>query len=356
MPPKKKTATEAAPATQKAARRKPLMQSDVPSYSIVEALRVPQALRDEYGKQATRPLMVAKAMSMTPTGGTFKMITGAAVAYELTDGAAQGESIGLTDLGRRAVAPTAEGDDQRAIREAILKPRVVREFLERYDGAKVPSRGIALNVVEEMGVPTDSCERAFDMILENARIGGFLQQINEQNYINLQNFTTDAATPPSDATDTTTPADETTEVSAGTSSPVEHRPTTTGAATERSVNDIATNKRVFITHGRNRGIVDQLKEVLTFGQFDPIVSVDNEAVAKPLPDKVMDDMRSCGAGIVHVGTEKTLMDGDGKEHRILNSNVLIEIGAALALSQLHSARGEGRRTTFQPPGAVPGPI
>ena len=45
----------------------------------------------------------------------------------------------------------------------------------------------------------------------------------------------------------------------------------------------------------------------------------------------MDDMRGCYAGIVHVGTEKVLLDDKGEEHRIVNPNVLIEIGAAMAL-------------------------
>jgi predicted nucleotide-binding protein len=45
----------------------------------------------------------------------------------------------------------------------------------------------------------------------------------------------------------------------------------------------------------------------------------------------MDDMRSCAAAIIHVGTEMKLLDDGGKEHRSLNENVLIEIGAAMAL-------------------------
>jgi predicted nucleotide-binding protein len=92
-----------------------------------------------------------------------------------------------------------------------------------------------------------------------------------------------------------------------------------------------SNNRVLITHGRNRDIVNQLKELLTFGNFQPVVSVEQETVSKPVPDKVMDDMRSCAAAIIHVGTELRLIDPNGKEHRILNPNVLNEIGGAMAL-------------------------
>lgn len=42
-------------------------------------------------------------------------------------------------------------------------------------------------------------------------------------------------------------------------------------------------------------------------------------------------MRSCGAGVIHVGAEGKYLDTDGKEHTKVNDNVLIEIGAAIAL-------------------------
>ena len=42
-------------------------------------------------------------------------------------------------------------------------------------------------------------------------------------------------------------------------------------------------------------------------------------------------MRSCGAAIIHVEDELRLIDNKTKEHVVLNPNVLIEIGAAIAL-------------------------
>jgi predicted nucleotide-binding protein len=89
--------------------------------------------------------------------------------------------------------------------------------------------------------------------------------------------------------------------------------------------------RVFITHGRNKKILEQVKEIVAYGKFDPIVAQEHETAAKPVPDKVMDDMRSCQAAVIHVSSEGILKDKDGKEHAQLNGNVLIEIGAAMAL-------------------------
>src|SRR4051812_21634694 len=120
------------------ARKAALAQTDVPSVSLNEALRVPRAIADELGKQPSTPLQVAAAMGMKPTTGFFRTITAAAVAYGLTDAGAYAEKIGLTDLGRRVVAPTTEGDDLSAKRDAVMKPRVTQEFLRKYSGSKWP--------------------------------------------------------------------------------------------------------------------------------------------------------------------------------------------------------------------------
>jgi hypothetical protein len=68
---------------------------------------------------------------------------------------------------------------------------------------------------------------------------------------------------------------------------------------------------------------------LQFGNFDPVVSVERESTAIPVPEKVFEDMRSCSAGVIHVGGEGKYIDQEGNEHTKPNDNVLIEIGAAM---------------------------
>ena len=86
-----------------------------------------------------------------------------------------------------------------------------------------------------------------------------------------------------------------------------------------------------MTDGKNRAIVNQIKELLTFGKFEPVIAVEHETTAIPVPLKVFDDMRGCFAGIIHVASEEVLLDPEGNQRHMLNENVLIEIGAALAL-------------------------
>ena len=101
-------------------------------------------------------------------------------------------------------------------------------------------------------------------------------------------------------------------------------------ASAAAASPVAT-RRVFITHGKNTTFIEPIKKLLGFGELIPVVSVERQSVSKPVSDKVMDDMRSCGAAIIHVDSEETLIDKDANERTIINPNVLIEIGAAMAL-------------------------
>jgi predicted nucleotide-binding protein len=308
-------------------KRRYLSQADVPRHSLDEALRIPRALADEYGKGRATPLDVAAALQMQPSSGGFRSLAGAALAYGLTDGGPNADDIGLTDLGLRVVAPTEEGDDQRAKQEALMRPRVVREFLEKYNAAKVPSEPIGRNVLERMGVPQDATKRTFELIIQSAAALGVLREINGQQYVHLRA----SPTPPlqTDRRDTSFDGEELdVQELPSVAGPTE---TETPQAPAPPTEALLKNRRFFISHGSNRKIVDQLKELLIYGDFEPVVSVDAETTAKPVPEKVLSDMRSCSAGIIHVGREQTVTDGEGREIPLVNQNVLIEIGAAMAL-------------------------
>lgn len=307
------------------AAKKRLSQSDVPSVSLQRALRIPRALADQYAKQPATPLEVAIAIDMTPTSGPFRSLAGAAIAYGLTDGGCNAEFIGLADLGKRIVAPTEEGDDVAAMREAFMRPRVIREFLTKYDGSPLPSELIAGNVLEAMGVPSERVASTFDLIVEGGTALDFIATTKDKRFVNLRAThlrvvgESEEAEAPSETPYTMPVADfrEIAEVPEG--AVVELPPR------------LERNRRVFVSHGSNRKIVDHLKELLEYGEYEPVVAVERETTSKPVPDKVLDDMRSCSAGIIHVGIESVIVDEEGTEHPQLNSNVLIEIGAAMAL-------------------------
>lgn len=302
-------------------KRTYLSQGEVPSYSLTQAIRVPRTLAEHYGFKPATPLNVAVALDMTPSSSTFRQLCGAAIAYGLTKGGYNAPEIALEPLGMRTVRPTKEGDEVEAKREALLKPRVIGEFLRKYNNAPLPREDIGRNVLIEMGVPQDRVADVQEMILEGAEAVGILRTIKDKRYVDLSGVRQSENVAPSEATE---------EGSEDTVRQADKPDGDVGARRPAGASD-QTTRRVFVTHGKNRAFVDPIKKLLGFGEMEPVISVERPSVSQPIPDKVMNEMRSCGSAIIHVDAELRLLDKDAKEHTILNPNVLIEIGAAMAL-------------------------
>jgi hypothetical protein len=333
----KKTKGKAAtPKPTPAGKRSYVKQADVPATSLDDALRVPKAIFDNYGGSSATPMQVAKALNVDPGGRQLRALTGAAIAFGLIDGGAQSSTITTTELAKRILKPEEEDQALTAKREAVLKPRVFSEFLQKYDGHAFPRPDLGQNVLEGMGVPQDKAEGVLGQIDATARSVGFLEEIKGKAYVTLQ-----GVTPSGVVTDNEDPVeDSTTEPEK-----IEHIPPTSPARTPvpppavqpkgpemvAAIADDVRRRRVFITHGKNKDLVDPIRKLLDYGELDPVVSVDRTSVSKPVPEKVLDDMRSCGAAIIHVDAERTIVEkGTDAEHVFLNPNVLIEIGAAMA--------------------------
>ena len=309
--------------TAPAVKRSNISQSDCPNLTLEQSLKIAQGIWDHYAGKGAAPHNVAMALDLSPTSGGWRNLCGASIAYGLTEGGYAANEISLTELGRRIVAPTSEGDDKRALQQAVLIPRIPGEFFRQYDRAKFPRDDIAANILTGKGIPKDRASALVGLIAENGKYVGFIKQTKTGPFVSLD-------VPPIvgneegivGALDEASPAiidNQNFENRVGAAQPPQ------AAATNSHSN------RVFITHGKNKDILEQIKEVVELGGFEPVISIQQETAAKPIPEKVMDDMRSCGAAVIHVGSEGTLTDSSGAEHPQINPNVLIEIGAAMAL-------------------------
>jgi len=309
--------------------KKRLSQQDVPSYSLEQALRIPKAIYENYAGDPTTPLKVASALNMQPSSGPFRMLCGAAIAYSFTEGGYGAPEIKLTPLCKRVLKPLAEGDDYLAKVEALLTPRVINEFLTKYNGSPIPRDDIAENVLEDMGVPKDKAATVLGFIIESAEALNLITEIKGKKYVDLtvDNVPTVDA-PLYDEEDDEGEIEEQ-EDAAGIQT--EDTPAVSITTHEEKLNSSEKLRKVFITHGKNKKFVEPIKKLLSFGELEAVVSVERQSVSKPVPEKVLDDMRNCGSAIIHVEAEKKLIDTDTNEHVLLNPNVLIEIGAAMAL-------------------------
>ncbi len=300
-----------------------LSQSDVPVYSLEKALKLAKAITDNYGKGPAKPLQAAQALNASPNSSDFRVLTGASIAYGLTEGGCNAAQIAVTPLAMRILKPKSEDEPLAAKREALLKPRVVRELLTRYNDSPVPRDDIAQNVLEDLGVPRDRAADVLRPIIEGAEAVGFITEIKGKKYVNLQGVEPPPVTGEAMPDEAVIEAEQLGEEKPPIAPDIP--PIVTGPQGE------ARLAKVFISHGKNRAFVDPIRELLKFGHLEAVVSAERSTASQPVTQKVMNDMRSCGAAIIHVDSERKLMDPESREVIALNENVLIEIGAAMAL-------------------------
>lgn len=313
-----------------APRRRYVSQSDVPRYSIADALRIARTLSEQYGKQPTRPMDVAAVLEMTPSAGPFKMLTGASVAYGFTDGGAQADEIALTDLGRRVVAPTEEGDDVLAMREALLRPRIVREFLEKYDGSKLPRDDVGRNVLEQLGVTERATERTLKLIVASADGLGLLRDIKDGKYVNLRG-TANFKTADEGVLDGDEHEDEEGEVVAGERADAEEEAATPAAPSNDDPGRVQRPNRLFVGHGKNKKPLSQLTRTLDNLGIPYLVAEDEPNMGRPISQKVRDTMEQCGAGILIFSADEQYFDKDRNAIWKPSENISHELGAAAVM-------------------------
>lgn len=308
-------------------RRAKISQADVPAISLEKAVRVPRTLADSYGSDPTRPLDVAAAVEMSPSSGPFRVMCGASVGYGLTDGGPNAPLITLLPLGRRVVRPLELDDDQLALREAALKPTVANQFYMKYDGSSLPPKAIAENVLASFGVPADRTGDVYDLLLENAQFVGFVKTIKDKDYIDIGGPPT-GATGPNNDRESPPPPEEVLD-QPGDPSPDDY-PEDGRDAPDAEARRDQTNA-IFVGHGSNRKPMDQLLKILNEYGIPHKQAIDEPNRARPIPRKVAEVMRECGAAILVFTADKEYFDKEGQPIWRPSENVSHELGAASVL-------------------------
>lgn len=176
-------------------RQTRLPQSKCPVVSIEDILIIPRAIKDNFAGQPTPPLLLAEACKISPTSSNWRTLTGAAIAYGVTDGGYNSKKISLTPLGERIVAPLKEGDDSIALKEAVMTPSILSEFYNQFDNNKLPKADIAYNILTSKGVPKDKVEATWDILKNNAKKAQILKIIGGNEYIFINKSVEISTTP-----------------------------------------------------------------------------------------------------------------------------------------------------------------
>lgn len=302
-------------------KRVRLSQADVPSMELEKTLRLARALWDHFAGRSARPLQLAEALDIKPSSGGWRELCGASIAYGLTEGGYNAQEIRLSDLGRRIVAPRDEGDDITAIVESSLTPRICKEFLEKYDGAKFPIDRVAVSVLVDLGVPKERTQRVVGILRANSQFAGVLRSIKGETYLAL-------------GTPTRSVYKETGETEFEIEQ-VEDQPPSQAAipqAAEPTEVEIPQEPRkIFVAHGRKLEALDAIKKALDRLKVPYVVALDEPHAGRPISQKVAQLMKECSAGIFIFTPDEMFTNDKGETIYRPSENVIYELGAGAVL-------------------------
>jgi predicted nucleotide-binding protein len=233
--------------------------------------------------------------------------------------------VALTALGQRVVAPTEQGDDMAAKREALLRPRVIREFLQRYDRKKLPPNDIARNVLASLGVDKAATERTFGVILDGAAAVGVIRNLKGGDWVDLQGASrTDIESEPEQNDDREDLAAGAVPVGALAAGRRLNKEDDEASASRK---EVAKPKPIFIGHGKRRGPLEKLEKLLASFDVPYKVAVEEANLGRPIPKKVRELIDECGSAILIFTRDEQFFDKDRNETWRPSENVVYELGA-----------------------------
>lgn len=303
-----------------------------PADSLEAALQIAQAIADHNAGKPFFRASLAESIGRSPDSSAIRSLITSSAAYGLSKGGYKAELIELTSPGEQIVWSTSDAERRDALLGAMTRIPLFSQLLEHYKNNRVPDHKILQNtLIRQFKVDPSIAREAAEVFVKTGRFVGIIASVaGGERVLSPQEMRSRSgqiqAQPNVDSEDVSLSPEV-------VDAPDGDQETGTPAPLPPSLKpkDASLNARVFISHGKNKAVVEQLKELLMFGKLEPVVAEEQETTARPVPEKVFQSMRECGAGVIHIEEELHLMDDEGNRHTRINDNVLIEIGAALAL-------------------------
>lgn len=176
-PAAKKAAASRGPGGKSAARKTAAaatVERPFPRRPLEEAIRVPVALKEQYGGNARPPDDVAQALGYpSRSSSSFFYQAAASRDFGLTTGGRDSTEIALDDRGRR-YAYAESGDVEKAVlKEAFLSVDTFRTVFEYYKGPGLPEKKYLSNVLEgQFGLHPEVHDEFIDLYKQNTAFAG----------------------------------------------------------------------------------------------------------------------------------------------------------------------------------------
>lgn len=151
----------------KKAKAKPKAKRTFPRYSIEEARKIAEALKQFNAGNPWGPMEIAAAAKMGK-GDPFFYLTAGSRDYGFTLGTREAEKIELTDLGRKLVYPKSPEEESSAIHEAFRNIELFKNVYDYYQGQNLPEIQYLKNTLKtEFGVDEELQDDFYDLYQKN---------------------------------------------------------------------------------------------------------------------------------------------------------------------------------------------
>lgn len=311
-----KSETETGSKEEKGRRGRKAGAIPFPRNSLNEALRVPQVIWDNNAGNPFPLLDIASKLDRSPTSSGFVEVIRSSQRYGLTNESFTQDltkTISLTPLGNSVVAPTPEEDINALKRKALETPDIFQKVLSSLNGKIIPPADVFKNMlIRNYHLDKSDAETCYEIITQNIDELGIREDIQGKGYLRLDKL--------------------------GVSPKVTIEPKIVeekGGIPEIEEKKVIEEKQapcapqkvpwVFISHSKNKKILEQIRQMLSFGSFSYEIAEERETPAIPLSDKVFGLMRKCNCAIINISADEEKKQGEAYG---INENVLIEIGGA----------------------------
>jgi predicted nucleotide-binding protein len=267
-------------------------------------------------------------VSKSAGGEAFKNLLLASRAYGFTNEGVNQDSFSLTPLGEQA----ASGNKslmRQALRSAVLKIDPFREFLTEYNNKRVPTAPAFKSWLSDSAkVPAEWAEECMDHILEDARLAGFIKRDHTGGeYVDLDDDTENVSE---------NDEEETRDSNLGLEKPTEDKSPEHERKNEQDDSTGTTPKKVFIGHGKSKGPLNQLKEILTELGVDHSIAVDEANAGRPIGEKVANIMQQDCSSAIFIHSADELFFSRNEQGEFVevwrpSENAVYELGAASVL-------------------------
>lgn len=175
---KPKSAAKSKPATPKAATQKASVAKPAklasapwtfPKNTLEDAIKIARAVEEQNAGNPMKPDMLCKAVGYNSTADwRFLDLLRSANLYGLVTGVGKITPVGLTDIGRDVVAPSAPSARPKALFAAFRSVDDFRKVEEFYNGKKLPEdEFFENNLFREFGIPRERVKAFIETFTSN---------------------------------------------------------------------------------------------------------------------------------------------------------------------------------------------